>query len=308
MAHDDIDNPFKRALMRIGFLALVANEVIDQGLEDADKLLLLTDSDIKSMCKLIRSDGLVIPFMSQQHLQVMRYWVAKRGRLNEVIDPDLFTLAVAKHYGQLMITEAADKDLDVEVKPPDKFGAQSKWNVFKEGFETYLTSQKGRGNIPLSYVIRKADAFDPNVLYATQHERVLNTVPLFGDDFDEDNGMVYDLLKGLMLAGPAWPWMQQFDRSHKGGDAWKALMDHYKGSNVINCNKEAAYATLRRAEYHGECHNFTFDSYVTMHQQAHQDLARYREAVPESKKVRDLLAGTKDPSAENLLFRPQPTC
>jgi hypothetical protein len=228
MAHDDIDNPFKRALMRIGFSALVANEVIDQGLEDADKLLLLTDVDIRLMCKLIQSVGLIIPFMSQQHLQVMRYWMAKRSRLNEVIDPDLFTLVVAENYGQLMITEAADKDLDVEVKPPDKFGAQSKWNVFKEGFETYLTSQKGRGNIPLSYVIRKADAFDPDVLYATQHEHVLNTVPLFGDDFDEDNGMVYDLLKGLMLAGPAWPWMQQFDKSHKGHDACQELAFHLR--------------------------------------------------------------------------------
>jgi hypothetical protein len=53
MVHDDIDNPFKRALMRIGFSGLVANEVIDQGLEDADKSLLLTDMDIRLMCKLI---------------------------------------------------------------------------------------------------------------------------------------------------------------------------------------------------------------------------------------------------------------
>jgi hypothetical protein len=183
--------------------------------------------------------------MSQQHLQVMRYWVAKRAQLGEVIDPDLFTLTVAEHYGQLMIAEAADKDVEVEVKPPDKFGAQTKWNVFKEGFETYLTSQKGRGNIPLSYVIRASDVFDPNEVLETDHQRVIMTVPLLGPDFIEDNGVVYDLLKGLMLAGPAWPWMQHHDRRHDGRGAWKALMAHYEGSSAINRNKEAAYASIR---------------------------------------------------------------
>jgi hypothetical protein len=68
---------FSQALLRIGFTQLATNEIIDQGLEDASALLMLTASDVKSMCKVIRDGGVVIPFMAQQRLQVMHYWVNK---------------------------------------------------------------------------------------------------------------------------------------------------------------------------------------------------------------------------------------
>jgi hypothetical protein len=233
-----------QALVRIGFTNLAANEIVDQGLQDASALFLLTENDVKQMCKIVRDGGVVIPFMAQQRLQAFRFWANKRSRLGETVDADMFTLAVAKLYGQKMIAEGAEKETEVEVKAPDKFTASSKWFVFKEGFETYLTSQHGRGNIPLSYVIRPLDVFDPNEIFETDHERIIKSVPLIGPDYVEDNGMVYDLLKGLMLAGPAWPWMQQYDRKRDGRGAWKALMAHYEGSSAINRNKEAAYSSI----------------------------------------------------------------
>ena len=135
----------------------------------------------------------------------------------------------------------------------------SKWNVFKEGFETYLNSQKGHGTIPLSYVIR-----------------------------------VLDGVNSLDLAGPAWPWTQEHDKKKDGCKACKSLIAHYEGDSVINRNKKAAYASITCSEYLGDRCAFTFETYVTLHQQAHLDLERYGEVVPESKKVRDLLAGIKD--------------
>jgi hypothetical protein len=209
----------------------------------------------------------------------------------------MFTLAVAEVFGEKMLAEKDDKDADVEVKPPDKFIVGSKWSVFKEGFETYLNSQKGRGMIPLSYVIRTLDVVDPQEMFETDHEKIVKTVPLSGPDFAFDNGNVYDLLKGLILAGPAWPWMQEHDKKQDGRKAWKSLTAHYEGDSVVNRNKEAAYASILKAEYLGDRRHFTFETYVTLHQQAHLDLERYGEAVPESKKVRDLLAGIKDGNA-----------
>ena len=143
------------------------------------------------------------------------------------LDADMFTLAVADVFGQKMLAEHADKDADLDVKPPDKFIVGSKWSVFKEGFETYLNSQKGCGNILLSYVIRVLDVVNPLEMYETQHEKVIKTVPLIGPDFVMDNGNVYDLLKGLILAGPAWPWMQEHDIIMMGarhGSPWWLTM------------------------------------------------------------------------------------
>ena len=75
------------------------------------------------------------------------------------------------------------------------------------------------------------------------------------------------------------------------------MITHYEGDSVINRNKEAAYASITHSEYLGDRCAFTFKTYVTLHHQAHLDLERYGEAVPESKKVRDLLAGIKDGNA-----------
>ena len=134
-------------------------------------------------------------------------------------------------------------------------------------------------------------------MYETEHEQLTKTVPLYGPDFIIDNGNVYDILKGLILAGPAWPWMQEHDKKRDGCKAWKSLITHYEGDSVINRNKEADYVSITCSEYLRDRGAFTFETYVTLHQQAHLDLERYGEAIPESKKVRGLLAGIKDGNA-----------
>jgi hypothetical protein len=45
---------------------------------------------------------------------------------------------------------------------------------------------------------------------------------------------------------------------------------------------------------------FDFASYVTMHQQAHQDLTGMGEPVPENKMVHDFLNGITDPQCANI--------
>ena len=80
--------------------------------------------------------------------------------------------------------------------------------------------------------------------------------------------------------------MQEHDKKQ---DGCKSLVALYEGDSVINRNKEAAYASITHAEYLGDRHNFTFEMFVTLHQQAHLELGKYVEAIPESKKVRDQL-------------------
>ena len=89
------------------------------------------------------------------------------------VDADMFTLEVVEVFGQKMLAEYEDKDADIDVKTPDKFIISSKWSVFKEGFETYLNSQKGHGTIPLSYVIQVLDVVDPLETYETEYKRVI---------------------------------------------------------------------------------------------------------------------------------------
>jgi len=75
-------------------------------------------------------------------------------------------------------------------------------------------------------------------MYETEHEQLTKTVPLYGPDFIIDNGNVYDILKGVILAGPAWPWMQEHNKKRDGHKAWKSLITHYEGDTVINRNRK----------------------------------------------------------------------
>jgi len=49
-------------------------------------------------------------------------------------------------------------------------------------------------------------------------------------------------------------------------------------------------------QYHGERKKFSFETYVTIHQDSYADLIQYGEVVSEEKRVRDLLQGIKDNS------------
>jgi len=65
-------------------------------------------------------------------------------------------------------------------------------------------------------------------------------------------------------------------------------------------SKQQCYDAIAKANYQGARRNFDFSSYVAIHQQAHQDLARLGEPIPENKKVRDFLHGITDSQCSNI--------
>jgi hypothetical protein len=58
--------------------------------------------------------------------------------------------------------------------------------------------------------------------------------------------------------------------------------------------KDHAYVAIAAAKYYGDWKKFTFETYVTIHQDSYADLSQYGEIVSEEKCVRDLLQGIKD--------------
>ena len=125
----DLTPAFHAALTRISLTNLAAREIQEQGLDSILSLLMLTENDVKQMVKVLRDNGIIVPYMAQQHLQVMRYWTKHMTHLGVPVDADMFTLAVAEVFGLKMLAEQADKDVNIDVKAPEKFMIGSKWNV-----------------------------------------------------------------------------------------------------------------------------------------------------------------------------------
>jgi hypothetical protein len=75
------------------------------------------------------------------------------------------------------------------------------------------------------------------------------------------------------------------------------LLEHYEGDAQRDRVKDAAYAAIAQAHYLGDRKHFSFESYVTMHQDAYEDLEQYGQFISADKRVRYLLQGIKDTRA-----------
>jgi hypothetical protein len=190
-----------------------------------------------------------------------------------------------------------EEEATMHVKPPAEYKTGSKWKPFKEGAIAYFNSVKGSHSIPLAYVIRDKEIPDPNAIYQTEHHRLISVMPLAGIEYEEDNGKVFDFLKSWTLKGPAWTWMRAFNATRNGRASWQALVKHFEGDAQRDRIKDHAYAAIAAAKYYEDRKKFTFETYVTIHQESYADLSQYGEIISEEKRVRDLLQGIKDNSA-----------
>ncbi len=196
--------------------------------------------------------------------------------------------------------EAINLLTDIVKHPKPFIKKEKKWQVWKESILTYLNSKTGQGGLPLSYITRENDVPLIQVVYATVHEQLVNCAILHGSEYDTNNGIVYDLLQSLTLNGPAWMWINAFHRPRDGRNAWKSLINFYEEDSTKTRNKQECYDAISKATYQGPKRNFNFNSYVSIHQQVHQDLIRLGEPIPVNKKVRDFLNGITDPPCSNI--------
>ena len=106
--------------------------------------------------------------------------------------------------------EEIDKDADRDAaKKPDEFEGKD-WNRFHKAMDAYLSLLKGMTGIPLIYVIRKED-HTPNINTNYANDRygeLIARAPLSSTTYGKDNHCVFQIIKGLVLKGPAYAWIQ----------------------------------------------------------------------------------------------------
>jgi hypothetical protein len=130
--------------------------------------------------------------------------------------------------------------------------------------------------------------------YATTEERLIATTVHAGAHYDLDNRTLYDEIKILVVDGSGWSFIKKFDKTRDGRSAILALKAQAEGLSARLTRKAKAYASRASATYHGEHRGFTFDNYIAIHQEAHNELLDLDEPVSESKKVTDFLKGIQD--------------
>jgi hypothetical protein len=305
-----VNNPpqaqaFLEALRRLGLSERAAQAFIDNGITSVNKLRALSVEALDLLIKQIHKDnqgnGPFIPFFLQQYVQAIRFWATHMHILGNEYTVDQIMEQLAETWNETMRTEQEATKVSVEIiKTPEAFKKDTKWRPWKESVVTYLHSKKGHASLPLAYIIREFDDPLPNVPHATTHDQLVASVILRGPEYNANNRIVFDLLQSLTLSGQAWSWINNFEKVRDGQGAWKALLRYYEGDSMQTRSKQECYDAIAKAVYKGNTRTFDFNTYVTIHQQAHQDLMRLLEPVPENKKVRDFLNGITDPQCPNI--------
>jgi len=138
--------------------------------------------------------------------------------------------------------------------------------------------------VQFSYIIRPdAAPGDPQAAYPSEHARLIAITPHTGLEFNTDNGRVFDHLKSWTLNGPAWTWICTYNASRNGRAAWLVLLEDYEGVTQRDRVKDAAYTDNAQARYLSDRKCFSFQLYVTIHQDAYEDLEQYGQGIKDAR-------------------------
>jgi hypothetical protein len=300
---------FRAAMASIGLNLATRTAINNQGYHVIGDLTLTDDTTIKKyLAKSISpaangvqaagnaAQQVRLPLVAMHKLRAMRYWVLAQRRQGLVEDANDFDNEVAVATLAIMRAEDEFKEASAAIvlDKPTPLTDIHKWTKFWLKFMTYLGRVHGAAKIPLTYLIRKQGEVTAAVLaadYLTIEDRLLATTVLAGSHFALDNVTLYNEFKPLVVDGPGWGFIKKFDKTQNGRGAVLALQAQAEGQSALQTRKNKAYASCMNAIYKGPRKGYSFDNYVSLHQEAHNELMDLEEPVPEAKKVTDFLKG-----------------
>jgi len=192
---------FINALARIGFSPIEHQGFIEvSSCVNIAMLGLLSSDQVSCIFKRLATrtvDPIYTSAIQEQLLLAVRFWIVSQQRLQQPIDADVVTAAMALNQGQLMRQSLEDeaREKDSLSKLPDKFKVAAKWKIFAEAIETYFSQILGSGRVPLSYVICCTVLALIGQAYDTEQARMMALAPLNGASYRQDNARVYSIIK-----------------------------------------------------------------------------------------------------------------
>lgn len=149
----------------------------------------------------------------------------------------------------------------------------------------YLDSRKGKARVPLSYVIRPADADPDNA--PDEYTRTLWAASFGTDEYRDDNREVYHLFKDLLTKTDGATWFEKVTDGD-GRAAHLLLREHYVGEAHDMRRAAAANAKLEALFWKSEA-SFPFEKYLTRMNEAFKELEDADQPMYVQQKVQFLL-------------------
>ncbi len=276
----------RATMTRIGFTDAAAQALVkEQGIDTLEEIRLLTDSEIKSLCKVIRRPGGTIPppagagrfaanvpnpgvpvnQRAEGHLKLLAFYLRHQARVSRVVHVPDITLESIRIVRELREFESTYR------KPDDLPSINAKdWPKTMEAIDEYLRSVLGERQIPLAYVVRKDESVpEIDEIYPTIQDEMIARAPHFSTNalgvrvpdpiFLANREKVWDTISRITREHSSWTYVKPAQRTRDGRMAYNGLYLHYLGPNNLDNMATMAEDKLKNTVYNGEQRRWDFE-------------------------------------------------
>lgn len=290
---------FRQLLINTGLNQNTIFILGDQGVTTLPLLASMSDTDINNtithinrylgprmMMVLNPAFGMVqIPQATIPRFLDMKYWYEMRMKTAQDPSSQLLTaVEIQETTIRREFVTCRKKSLeDQTLREPPVLKSFREWPKWWELFDNYMKQLYGDSDVNLSYVYREHTAVTPAMLadtYGDDDERYYNILALNTTGYLLDCTRVWTELKGLVIDGPRWEFIQAYEADRDGRGAVLALKEQNEGENSVEMRKTNAYTALNSLLYEGPRKHWTFTHFVTAHQKHYNILRDCKEEVP----------------------------
>jgi len=270
-----------------------------EGFETLEDLgILEDDKDVIEMAKRMASRNqnqgrVILSTVTIKRLQALIWWIRDRQKLNLPLNAAEFTPAVLADAVERKIIQRKQADAEITTRDLAKFEPDD-FDTHEDAFLNLLAQTYGVLNEPIRYVVRPGVA--PNEFANAEEERMYR-IPLVGTAFDSDNRAVYRKLKAFLINTPGWAWIEPFNATEDGRQAFRAWSDHYNGEGELSKRTALAKQRLDQLHYRNE-KSMTFERYTELLTKCFQTLHKdVDQRYSDRQKVEKFLKGitTQEP-------------
>ena len=310
------------ALVHLGF----SMEAAILGMGSLEELHLLTDDDVKTLCKVtccsgstmdnpnqpapktglhaqIANPGIPVAQQAKSNLKLVTYYLKYKEKTSRVVTPASITFSNIHELQEHHDWEAAHKD----IKPLE---LTLNWPRNMENLEEYLCGCLGVTEIPLSYIVREnpevaPEAGDPVQHYPLRQDELITHALIliaanpiaFMTTYLTNYQCIWDKIMTIMHELDCWTYVHPTQHSKDGHSAYLNLHGHYLVVNNVDNMSTLAEAKLASPSYNGEKCHWNFEKYVKVHIDQHMILAGLVEhgytGIDKRSTVHHLMQGIK---------------
>ena len=131
------------------------------------------------------------------------------------------------------------------------------------------------------------------VVFVDYFEERIFQMPITGPEFDSENRTVYRKFKDFLVSTAGYAWIERYDKTENGRQAFKAWADHYNSTGDLSKRTALAKSKIESLHYKNEC-SMSFERYTELLTKCFSTLDKEMdEKLLDIQKVNALLKGIK---------------